>query len=296
MSVMDRIAPLRERVDRELEAYLPPAGERPTSVHKAMRYSALAKGKRLRPVLAILAAEVFGETADRIAPVASAIELIHAYSLIHDDLPCMDDDDFRRGVPTCHKAFGEAIAVLAGDALLTCAFEMIIENGARLGFGPAVLLEVIGELSRAAGSRGMIAGQVEDIESEGREIDGPSLEYIHSHKTGRLFTASVRAGALLAGAPPEGLEALTAFGAAFGQVFQITDDILDVEGDPQEMGKTRGSDQRKEKATYPRIFTMARSKELAAQLVERAAEQLAPYQPRSQALVELVRYLPARRS
>ncbi|MBI3890050.1 MAG: polyprenyl synthetase family protein [Candidatus Wallbacteria bacterium] len=261
-----------------------------------MRYSTLAKGKRLRPVLAILTAELFGQTAERIAPVAGAIELIHSYSLIHDDLPCMDDDDFRRGMPTCHKAFGEAIAVLAGDALLTCAFEMIIQNGTQGGFGPGVLLEVIGELSRAAGSRGMIAGQVEDIECEGQEIDIGRLEYIHAHKTGKLFTASVRAGALLAGAPQGELEALTRFGALFGQVFQITDDILDVEGDTAEMGKTSGSDQRKKKATYPRILSMEKSKQLAAELVEQAVTALAPCEPRAAALIELVRYLPARRA
>ena len=296
MTILEELAPLRAAVDRELDAFLPAESERPASVHRAMRYSALSPGKRLRPILAVLTAEAFGERPERILPVASAIDLIHSYSLIHDDLPCMDDDDFRRGVPTCHKAFGEAVAVLAGDALLTCAFEMIITNGRRQGFLADELLSVIEEISRAAGNRGMIAGQVEDIESEGREIDAAQLEYIDHHKTGRLFTASIRTGALLAHAPAKGLEAVSRYGDLFGQVFQITDDILDVEGDRAEMGKSPGSDQKKLKATYPRLHSLEGARQKAAQLTAAAVAAIADLGPAGRQLAALVEFLPRRRA
>ncbi|MBI4872377.1 MAG: polyprenyl synthetase family protein [Candidatus Riflebacteria bacterium] len=296
MNVLDVIAPLRKLVDSELHAFLPADDLRPTSVHRAMRYSALGRGKRLRPILAILTAQVFGEPPERIAPVASALDLIHSYSLIHDDLPCMDDDDFRRGVPTCHKAFGEAIAVLAGDALLTCAFEMIIRNGRAQGFSAEDLLAIIEEISGAAGSRGMIAGQVEDIESEGRDIDVAALEYIDLHKTGRLFVASIRTGAILAHAPASGLAAVSQYGELFGRVFQITDDILDVEGSQAEMGKTPGSDERKAKATYTRLMTPQRARSIALELTESAVHSLDGLMPGAATLAQLVRYLPERRA
>ncbi len=296
MIILDRLEPLRALVDRELDAFLPGETERPEAVHRAMRYSSLARGKRLRPILAILTARIFRGETEEIAPVAAAIELIHSYSLIHDDLPCMDDDDLRRGVPTCHKAFGEAVAVLAGDALLTCAFEMILANGRKHGFSAEALLSVISELSRAAGSRGMIAGQIEDIQSEGKEIDPDLLRYIHHHKTGCLFTASVRVGAILAGAGEKGLDDVSRFGDIFGQAFQITDDILDVEGDSAVTGKPQGSDQQKAKATYPRLFTLEKSKQMAREQVDEAAAILAPYAPASDDLIALVRYLPDRTS
>lgn len=250
-------------VEIALNQYLPGQDEFPGDIHKAMRYSVFAGGKRLRPILFLASSEAVGGYSDHLLPVACALELIHTYSLIHDDLPAMDNDDYRRGKPTSHKVFGEATAVLAGDALLTLAFGLIAECNLTGNISSRVVLDVIREVSTAAGSRGMIGGQILDIQSENRLIDKSLLEYIHSHKTGALFKASVRAGAMLGGGTDEQVRLLTEYAEYLGLAFQITDDILDVEGDSEILGKTVGSDQSKNKSTYPTVFGLEESKLLA---------------------------------
>lgn len=291
----EQLARCREVVEAVLDRSLPPADTPPARVHEAMRYAVFAQAKRLRPALAMLVGEALGEDPARVAEVSSAIELIHTYSLIHDDLPCMDDDAMRRGQPTCHVAFGEAVAVLAGDALLTVAFELLIENGRREGYAAEVLLEVVRELSAAAGSRGMIRGQVEDLEAEGREVTLPELEAIHDAKTGRLFTASIRIGALLAGADEETLGRLTRYGDGFGKVFQIVDDVLDVVGTTEELGKPVGSDERNQKATYPRLLGLDEARAEAARHAAAARGELAFLGDRAAPLEALLDYLLERR-
>ena len=265
----------REVVNRALDRFLPPADTFPTSIHEAMRYSVFAGGKRLRPILVIGAAEVAGGAIEPVLPTACAFELIHTYSLIHDDLPAMDDDDFRRGRPTSHKVFGEAVAILAGDALFTLGVRLLAESFLVGAADPALLPELLAEVTDAAGTPGMIGGQVVDIESEGRVVSPDVLEYIHTHKTGALIRAALRAGALLAGASDSVLGALTAYGERLGLVFQIVDDILDVEGSLETLGKTAGSDRRKKKVTYPEFHGLAASKARAAALTREAHAALA---------------------
>ncbi|MBI4011861.1 MAG: polyprenyl synthetase family protein [Candidatus Rokubacteria bacterium] len=254
------MAERRRAVDEALERRLPPATAYPPAIHEAMRYSVFAGGKRLRPVLVIAGAEVAGGRMADVMPTACAFELIHTYSLIHDDLPAMDDDDYRRGRPTSHKVFGEAMAILAGDALLTHALGLVADNFA-LGKAPAEAFpRVLTEITAAAGTPGMIGGQVVDIQSEGCPVSAETLEYIHTHKTGALIRAALRTGVLLAGGSEAVLEALTAYGERLGLVFQIVDDILDVEGSLETLGKTAGSDRRKKKVTYPDFHGLAASK------------------------------------
>lgn len=261
-------------INRELGRYLPEPEENPPVIHQAMRYSVFAGGKRLRPLLATAAAEAVGGTTEQVMPTACALEMIHTYSLIHDDLPAMDDDDFRRGRPTSHKVFGEAVAVLAGDALLTAAFELIARNGEIDGISPGAVTKVIREVAGAAGSRGMIGGQVVDMENEHKVIDASTLQYIHAHKTAALFKAALRAGAILAGGGENQLAALSAYAEHMGLAFQITDDILDVEGDQKATGKPVGSDVKRGKSTYPALYGLAESKRLAGEAVNRAVEAL----------------------
>jgi geranylgeranyl diphosphate synthase type II len=268
------LAARREMVDAALDRVLPPETAEPLSIHRAMRYSVLAPGKRLRPVLVIAGAEAVGGRAEDVLDTACALELIHAYSLIHDDLPAMDDDDYRRGRLTSHKVFGEAIAILAGDALLTLAFRLIAVNAARVA--PAAVGAVVAEVADAAGTGGMVGGQVVDIESEGKAIAPEMLDYIHLHKTAALIRAALRVGALLAGAGPEQVEAISRAGRALGLAFQIVDDILDVEGNLAELGKSAGSDERKQKATYPALYGLATSKERARELVDETKQLLIP--------------------
>ncbi|MBI4561815.1 MAG: polyprenyl synthetase family protein [Candidatus Rokubacteria bacterium] len=281
------LAERRKLVDEALDRFLPPAEAYPSTLHEAMRYSVFAGGKRLRPILVIAGSEAVGGSAEDVMPTACAIELIHTYSLIHDDLPAMDDDDYRRGRPTSHKVFGEAMAILTGDALLTLAFRLLAENFAErpgaesapvphAARNPARLREVLTEIAEAAGTFGMIGGQVVDIQSEGKSVSVETLEYIHTHKTAALIRASLRAGALLAGAPREALEAISLAGARLGLAFQIVDDILDVEGSLQELGKPAGSDRRKKKVTYPEHFGLPASRVRAKSLVEEAKSALAP--------------------
>lgn len=278
-------------VEQRLSQLLPTDTTYPLTIHQAMRYSTLAGGKRLRPVLVIAAAEAVGGKAEDVLDVACALELIHTYSLIHDDLPAMDNDDYRRGKLTNHKVYGEGIAVLAGDALLTFAFEIMarakIEDTARL-------LRVIQEVAQAAGTLGMIGGQVVDLESEGRDIDHQTLEYIHRAKTGALFRVSLRAGAILAGATEKQLSCLSDYAEHFGLVFQITDDILDIVGDQSKIGKPVGSDIKNQKATYPNLFTLPVAQRMAEDTIAKALHCLDSSGLEAHFLRELVQYLATR--
>jgi len=258
-------------VDEALEKHLPKATERPSQLHEAMRYSVFAGGKRLRPVLALAAAEsVDGEEGPVILP-AIAIEILHTYTLIHDDLPAMDDDDLRRGQPSLHKAYTEPLAILAGDALLTLAFEWMASCQPPAPYGSNSLAL---ELAEAAGSRGVIAGQVEDLASEGRAVDHDQLLFIHLHKTATLIRASIRIGAMAAGAKPKDLDQLTMYGGDIGLAFQITDDILDETSDDATLGKPVGSDLKNEKATFVSLLGLEESRKKAEELVENAISQL----------------------
>ncbi|MGB9791596.1 MAG: polyprenyl synthetase family protein [Thermacetogeniaceae bacterium] len=282
-------------INEALDHYLPPADRYPIKIHEAMRYSLFAGGKRLRGALLLSVAEMLEMDPKRVLPAAASVEMIHTYSLIHDDLPAMDDDDFRRGKPTCHRVFGEAIAILAGDALLTLAFQTLGELK-KEGFSSDLILGIVDELSRAAGTEGLIGGQVVDLESEGVEVGSDTLAYIHEHKTGALFCAAVRAGAILAGAGEAELQALTDYAKAFGLAFQITDDILDVIGDEKEMGKPAKSDAAKKKATYPAVFGLEESRHIAAEQVRKALHSLKMFGARAAFLEEAARYLLQRKS
>jgi geranylgeranyl diphosphate synthase type II len=283
-------------VDEALAAVLPPEDTPPTSVHQAMRYSVMAGGKRLRPILVIGGAEAVGGKAETVMPAACALELIHTYSLIHDDLPAMDDDDYRRGRLTNHKVFGEAIAILAGDALLTFAFRLLAENAARVATDAALVRDVIVEVADAAGTRGMVGGQVVDIESEGKEVSPETLDYIHLHKTAALIRVSLRAGALLGGGGDAAVEAVSQAGRALGLAFQIVDDILDVEGTLAELGKAAGSDERKKKATYPACHGLDASKQKARMLIDETKRRLSPLGPPAAPLLALADFVIERRS
>jgi geranylgeranyl diphosphate synthase type II len=262
-SLDEYLAEQQQLVDRALDAWLPAENVPPFSIHKAMRYSVFAGGKRIRPILAIASARAVSDSADGIENAAATLEMIHTYSLIHDDLPAMDNDDLRRGRPTCHKVFGDALAILAGDALCTLAFEVL----SRLrGIGADRKVKLIEELGGASGTvGGMIAGQVHDIEGEGRMPSVARLEQIHRAKTGALLRASVRMGAIYAGATAEELELLTDYGERVGLAFQIVDDILDVEQTSEKLGKTAGKDQEQQKITFPAVFGLERSRQMAEQ-------------------------------
>jgi len=292
-SSFDLTAYMAERaraVDEALGRFLPPESAPPETLHKAMRYSVFAGGKRLRPVLVIAGAEAVGGRMDDVMPTACAVEMIHTYSLIHDDLPAMDNDDFRRGSPTNHKVFGEALAILAGDALLTLAFRLLADNVPPAS-GGARLHGILVEIADAAGSPGMVGGQVADIESEGKRADGEVVDYIHTHKTAALIRASIRSGAILAGATPPELDALGVAGEALGLAFQIMDDILDVTATSEELGKTAGKDQAQQKATYPAVHGLEASRRRAQHLVAEAHVALEPFGPRALPLRALGTFL-----
>jgi geranylgeranyl diphosphate synthase type II len=293
MSWKERLAESAALINQALDGCLPAAGSRPPVIHQAMRYSLFAGGKRLRGALALASAGLFADPVTPYLPLAAALEMIHTYSLIHDDLPAMDNDDYRRGKPTCHKVYGEAVAILSGDALLTTAFETL---AALAGSCPADrLLTVIGEIAACAGSRGLIGGQVVDLESEGRQISAETLDYIHAHKTGALFRAAVRGGALLAGGDERALQSLTAYADSFGLAFQITDDILDLTGDQELLGKEVQRDLELEKSTYPALFGLERSRQLAAEQVGLALDSLAEFGAKADFLRQTAEYLLQRR-
>ena len=299
MSAFDLEAYRQERrrlVDSALERFLPSEDTPPPSVHRAMRYSVLAGGKRLRPILVIAGAELVGAPPSSVMPTACALEMIHTYSLIHDDLPAMDDDDYRRGRLTNHKVFGDAIAILAGDALLTLAFQLVAQNAALPGMDAKVVCDAVAEIAEAAGTAGMVGGQVVDIESEGKAIPPETLEYIHTHKTAALLRASLSVGVRLGGGDAAALAAIGDAGQSLGLAFQIVDDILDVEGSLEALGKTAGSDARKQKATYPALHGVDASRREARRLIERAKSRLAVFGARSAPICALADFVVERKS
>ncbi|OGS35487.1 MAG: hypothetical protein A2293_08070 [Elusimicrobia bacterium RIFOXYB2_FULL_49_7] len=270
-------------VDRALDKLLPKKGKYLSTIHDAMRYSMFAGGKRLRPVLAIAAFEAAGEKGNKILPAACAIEMLHTFSLIHDDLPCMDDDDFRRGKPTSHKTFGEAMAVLAGDALCIRAFEIL---------GRYQNLPLAEEMGKALGTNGMLGGQVVDIESENmKKIDEERLSFIHHHKTEALITASLRIGGLIGKASQKEMALLTRYGQLTGLAFQIVDDVLDIVGTTESLGKDAGSDVENQKATYPRLFGVEKSRAKARQLTDAAKRTLMPLKGRGRVLAAVADFI-----
>lgn len=291
---------LQERIhliDNALERYLPADSVHPQSIHQAMRYSVFAGGKRVRPVLMLAACDAVGGSPDTALPAACAMELIHTYSLIHDDLPAMDNDDFRRGRPTNHKVYGEAVAILAGDGLLTEAFKLVSDPRFASGLSADTKLAVIHEIASCAGTFGMVGGQVVDMESEGKpEIDLPTVQYIHAHKTGALIKASVVCGALVGGAEENQLQAVRRYGEAAGLAFQIADDILDIEGTTEEIGKDAGSDQARGKATYPAILGLSAAKQEAAYMMEQALLAIEPLGRAADPLRAIARYIVERKS
>src|SRR6266478_430839 len=271
---MNLKAYLRSRqieIGRTLDLYLPKANSKPATLHKAMRYSLFAGGKRLRPTLCLAAAEACRGSIRNALPLACALECIHTYSLVHDDLPSMDNDDFRRGRPTCHKVFGDGVAVLAGDALLTIAFEIVSRAKPASRYGLSILLR---EVAVAAGSQRLIAGQVADLEAEGKKTTREGLRYIHENKTAAILTASVCLGAMSANAPSRELAAMTKFGRALGLAFQVIDDILDVTQTSEKLGKSAGKDAAAQKATYPAVIGLEKSRLEAKRLTRRAHNAL----------------------
>jgi geranylgeranyl diphosphate synthase type II len=283
-----------QAVERVLDRWVPAESVDPSSIHKAMRYSLFAGGKRIRPVLAIAAADAVSDSPNGVENAAATLELVHTYSLIHDDLPALDNDDLRRGRPTCHKVFGEAMAILAGDALLTLAFEVL----SRMTLVSAEQkIRMVEELARAAGSvGGMIGGQVHDIEGEGTHPSAILLEAIHKAKTGALLRASVRIGAIYAGATPEELAALSDYGEHIGLAFQIVDDVLDVEGSSDALGKTAGKDQAQQKITFPAVYGLARSREMAEEERRGAHVALRIFDDRADRLRQIADFIVQRRA
>jgi geranylgeranyl diphosphate synthase type II len=281
----------KELIEAALQRFVPGGEGKAATLFKARRYSLFAGGKRLRPILMLAAAESVGGNIEAMLPVACSVEMIHTYSLIHDDLPAMDNDDFRRGSPTSHKVFGEATAILAGDALLTDAFALMTSPEVLRAFPHGKLLEAIHEIACAAGSQGMVGGQLVDIESQGGLVDSEALDFIHQNKTGALIRASVRVGAILAGGSPAQVDDISHYGLCAGLAFQIVDDILDVEGDHAQLGKAVRSDARKKKATYPALFGLEESRRRARELADEAINSLARFGPEADPLRMLARYI-----
>jgi geranylgeranyl pyrophosphate synthase len=281
------------RVETALDRILPPASVQPARLHEAMRYTVLAGGKRIRPLLAYAAGEALGLEAALLDHPACAVEMIHAYSLIHDDLPAMDDDDLRRGRPTCHRAFDEATAILAGDALQTLAFQALAEAP---GLSAESRVGMVSALARAAGARGMVGGQAMDLEAEGTPLDLVQLENIHIHKTGALIRVSVQMGVLAhGGLDADKAERLDHYAKCLGLAFQIQDDVLDVEGDTAQIGKTAGRDQELNKATYPALVGLAEAKAMANQLITEAIESVTVFGERAKPLIWIANALLGRK-
>lgn len=270
-----------------LKSHLPPVTDSSSPLIQAMHDSVLRGGKRLRPLLLLEGSALFDVSPQEALPPACALEFVHCYSLIHDDLPCMDDDDLRRGEPTLHRIYGEDVAVLTGDALLTLAFEIL----SSLPGPPSLILSLVQELAQAAGYQGMVAGQMADLQAQGKEIHRQELESIHEQKTGALLTCPLRMAAHLGQAGEQSLSLLTRFGQRLGLLFQVVDDILDVVGETEVMGKQKGSDQRQEKATFPRLLGLSQSRELAQQLEEEALHFLEPFGEKAHRLVQLTCYM-----
>ena len=293
MSLREYLAQQQQVVDRELDRLTPPESAPPETIHRAMRYSLFAGGKRIRPILCMEAARTVSDATNDAAACACSLELIHTYSLIHDDLPALDNDDYRRGKPTNHKVFGDAMAILAGDALLTLAFRVLAELNTTAERKTAL----IAELSTAAGTvGGMIGGQVADLEGEGKPPDAALLETIHRAKTGALLRASLRLGAIYAGATPEQYAALSCYGEHIGLAFQIVDDILDVEESSESLGKTAGKDAEQQKITFPAVYGLLESRRMAEQECARAHRVLEPFGDRAVRLNELADLIVQRKS
>ncbi len=290
---MDLQAYLRERkgaVDRALERFAPKT-EGPAGVlARAVNYSLFAGGKRLRPILCMAGAAAVGGDESSVLRVACGLEMIHTYSLIHDDLPAMDNDDLRRGKPTSHKVFGEAVALLAGDGLLTEAF-VLMTMPDPVGPDPSAIMKAVGLIARAAGVEGMVGGQVVDILSQGAELDPSAVEFIHTHKTGAMIRASVVSGAILGNGNEAQVGAMTIYGDSVGLAFQIADDILDIEGDPEKLGKKTGGDSRKKKITYPSVLGLEQSRLIQRQMVDRAVRALEPFDRKADPLRSLASYI-----
>jgi geranylgeranyl diphosphate synthase type II len=287
----------RRRVDAALDRALPAEEAWPETIHRAVRYSLFAGGKRIRPLLVLAAAEAVGEASEEALPLACAVEMVHTYSLIHDDLPAMDDDDLRRGRPTNHKVFGEAIAILAGDALLTRAFHLLAELPE--GASDALVrrrLAATAILGEACGTTGLVGGQVMDLECEGQVISAQALERLHRAKTGALLSACVRGGAVLGGAAPEERERLARYAASIGLVFQVVDDILDVTASAEQLGKTAGKDLKARKATYVSLHGLVRAGQMAQELLAQALEAVAPFGARGALLADIARLIVERNS
>ena len=296
MIISDYLEQKRLDVDQFLDLVAPPSVTPPTTLHESMRYSLLAGGKRIRPILTIAAAEAIGSTAPGLMPVACSLEFIHTYSLIHDDLPSMDNDDFRRGKPTNHKVYGEAMAILAGDALLTMAFDIISRPDLMKGCDPVRQVHLIQELAYGSGNRGMVGGQVFDIQAENKDIDLDTLQTIHKHKTGMLIRAAVRMGAVAAGATDRQLDDLTGYAEDIGLAFQIADDVLNVTGTREELGKNPNTDAERGKKTYPSFHGVDGAKKLADDCVARAIDRLSSFGPLAEPLREIARYIIARKN
>jgi geranylgeranyl diphosphate synthase type II len=292
-----RLDAMRRAVEEALDRALPPREAWPATIHEAVRYSLFAGGKRIRPLLVLAAGEAVGGGEEDLMPLACAVEMVHTYSLVHDDLPAMDDDDLRRGKPTSHKVFGEAIAILAGDALLTRAFHLLAE--AAPGLDEARLrrrLRAIEVLGEACGTSGLIGGQVMDLESEGRAIGAADLECLHRAKTGALLSACVRGGAILGGADEEDLERLSRYAAAIGLAFQVVDDVLDATETAQSLGKTAGKDAAAGKATYVSVHGLETARAMAASLRRQAEDAVSPLGSRGETLAAIARLIVDRHS
>lgn len=289
MNLKAHLLTRQKLIDRALDRYLPKANTKPATLHRAMRYSLFAGGKRLRPILCLAAAEACHGNIEDALPLACAVECIHTYSLVHDDLPSMDDDDFRRGRPTCHKVFGEGIAVLAGDALLTVAFEIVSRAKPKPRYDISTLLR---EIAVAAGSQKLIAGQVADLEAEGKNVKRGQLQFIHENKTAAILQSSVRLGAMSANADSRKLSAIARFGQRLGLAFQIIDDILDVTQTSEVLGKSAGKDVAAKKATYPAVIGLEESRAEAGRLTREAHSALSIFSNRdAEALHALANYL-----
>lgn len=288
MNLQAYLSTRQRKVDRALDHLLPKETAPPATIHKAMRYSLFAGGKRLRPILCLAAAETCGGETANALPLACAMECIHTYSLVHDDLPSMDNDDFRRGRATCHKVFGDGVAVLAGDALLTAAFEIAARARPTRRYSTS---KIIAEIAMAAGSRKLIAGQVADLEAEGKPADHAMVRYIHENKTAAMLTASVRLGAMSANADEQKLSVLTKFGRSLGLAFQVIDDILDVTQTSEKLGKSAGKDVVAHKATYPAVMGLEAARAEAARLTRTAQSALRPFGNKGDRLRQIANYL-----
>lgn len=296
MDIAEYLERKRIEVDRFLELAAPPAALPPTTLHESLRYSLMAGGKRVRPILTIAAAEALGQRPPGLIAVACSLELIHTYSLIHDDLPSMDNDDFRRGKPTNHKVYGEAMAILAGDALLTMAFDLISRPDLMKGCDPVRQVRIVQELAFGSGHMGMVGGQVFDIQAENQDIDLPTLQNIHKHKTGMLIRAAVRMGAIAAGASDRQLDDMTGYAEDIGLAFQIADDVLNVTGTREELGKNPNTDAERGKKTYPTFYGVDGAKQLADDCVIRAINRLASFGQSADPLRDIARYITSRKN